>query len=102
MIELTAILRKVGVSKERPIDTPTIKQAFKLIEVEVEFNQMITDNVYGEEVKGPLPRGANLVGAMWVLKIKRNRSTGEVEQYKARLVALGNQQDEFSYGQIKS
>ena len=48
MIELTAILRKVGVSKERPFDTPTIKQAFKRGDhlewaqaIEVEFNQMI-------------------------------------------------------------
>lgn len=34
------------------------------------------------------PTGVNVVGAKWVLKIKKN-SAGEIEKYKARLVAKG-------------
>ena len=34
------------------------------------------------------PPGANVVGLKWVLRIKKN-SAGEVEKYKARLVARG-------------
>ena len=34
------------------------------------------------------PPGANVVGSKWVLRIKKN-SAGEVEKYKARLVARG-------------
>ena len=107
--ELIKILRAIGVKKERPFDTPSINEARKRGDhaewaeaIRVEMDQMLTDHVHGEEIIGPLPPGANLIGTMWVLKIKRNRSTGAIEQYKARLVALGNQQDESSYDQIKS
>ena len=34
------------------------------------------------------PEGINVVGCKWVLRIKKN-SAGEVEKYKARLVAHG-------------
>jgi len=49
-----------------------------------------------------LPKDANLLGTMFTLTVKRNPSTGAIEKYKARLVALGNQQHESSYDQIKS
>ena len=107
--EMIKILKVAGHHKERPFDTPSINQARKRGDfaewaeaIRIEMDQMLTDNVHGEEIIGPLPPEANLVGSMWVLKIKRNRSTGAIEQYKARLVALGNQQDESSYDQIKS
>ena len=107
--EMTKILKAAGHKKERPFDTPTINEARRRGDyalwaeaIKVEMDQMLTDDVHGEEIIGSLPPDANLVGSMWVLKIKRNRSTGAIEQYKARLVALGNQQDESSYDQIKS
>jgi len=36
------------------------------------------------------------------LTFKRNPSTGEIDNYKAELVALGNQQHESSYQDISS
>ena len=95
--EMIKILKTAGHHKERPFDTPSINQARKRGDyaewaeaIRIEMDQMLSDNVHGEEIIGPLPPEANLVGSMWVLKIKRNRSTGAIEQYKARLVALGN------------
>ena len=52
--------------------------------------------------RGKVPSWANLVGSMIVLQIKRDPKTGEIDKYKARLVALGNQQSEDSYQDIKS
>ena len=39
---------------------------------------------------------------MYICQIKRNKKTGEIEKYKVRLVALGNQQRKGSYDDIKS
>ena len=39
---------------------------------------------------------------MFTLVIKRNQLTGTIEKYKARLVALGNNQPEDSYKNISS
>ena len=47
------------------------------------------------------PPGANVLGSMLVLVIKR-KPDGTIDKYKARLVALGNQQKPDSYGDIKS
>ncbi len=52
--------------------------------------QFATDNKY------------NIVNTMWVLQIKRDKITGEIDKYKARLVALGNQQKHGSYTDINS
>ena len=49
-----------------------------------------------------LPADANVVGSMWVLQIKRDKKTGAIDEYKARLVALGNNQTSSSYKDIKS
>ena len=49
-----------------------------------------------------LPEDSSVVGSMFVLTIKRNAVTGRIERYKARLVALGNQQSAKSYDDIKS
>jgi hypothetical protein len=61
---------------------------------------MIDEGVF-ERNKGKFPKGANIIGSMIVLTIKRNQD-GTIEKYKARLVFLGNQQDESSYDCIKS
>ena len=39
--------------------------------------------------KRDLPKGANVLGSMYVLQIKR-KPDGSVDKYKARLVAFGN------------
>ena len=61
---------------------------------------MVDDGVF-EKHKGKLPHGANLIGSMMVLLIKRNQD-GSIDKYKARLVCLGNQQESSSYDAIKS
>ena len=50
---------------------------------------------------GRLPKGANVIGSMMILSVKR-KPDGSIDKYKARLVALGNQQKESSYNLIKS
>ena len=105
---LKRILKKAKV-KNRNFDSPSLTEAKKRgdwvqwsIAIQEEFQQMLNDDVHGPAIRGQLPSNANLIGTMWVLKIKRNSSTGEIEKYKARLVALGNQQKESSFDQIKS
>ena len=105
---LKRLLKKAKV-KNRNFDSPTLTEAKKRgdwvawsLAIQEEFQQMLTDNVHGPAIRGQLPKGANLIGTMWVLKIKRNSSTGEIEKYKARLVALGNQQKDSSFDQIRS
>ena len=51
--------------------------------------------------KKDIPEGVRPLGSMFVLSIKR-KPNGEIDKYKARLVAFGNQQPSSSYGQIKS
>ena len=67
---------------------------------------MLDDNVLGKEVREvsykDLPANANVIGSMYIFAIKRNKSTGEIDKYKARLVALGNQQKIGSYDRISS
>jgi hypothetical protein len=106
--KLRRLLKKAKV-KNRNFDSPTLTEAKKRGDwvlwskaIQEEFDQMLSDEVHGPAIIGQLPHGANLIGTMWVLKIKRNSSTGEIEKYKARLVALGNQQKESSFDQIKS
>jgi len=41
--------------------------------------------------KLPLPKGKEAIGVKWVYKVKKNVK-GEVERYKARLVAKINKQ----------
>jgi hypothetical protein len=68
-----------------------------------EDKQLIDEKVLGKVYQyKDLPRGANLVGSMYTFNIKRNKSTGAIERYKARLVALGNQQKLGSYDRITS
>jgi len=48
-----------------------------------------------------LPKGANVIGSMLVLTVKR-LPNGDIDKYKARLVALGNHQKASSYDLITS
>ena len=95
--------------KTRHNDNPTLQQAkaradWSMFEeaIRIEMKQMIDDDVYIPWSRDKLPEGANLLGTMLVLTIKRNAVTGVIDKYKARLVALGNQQDPTSYEDIKS
>ena len=102
-------LRKIVAHKKktRGFDNPSLSQAKKREDwpkwkeaMDTEYQQMFDDGVF-EEHLGPFPEGANIIGAMIVLQIKRNQD-GSIDKYKARLVCLGNQQDESSYDAIKS
>ena len=93
--------------KTRGYDNPSLNQAKKREDwpmwedaINKEYQQMIDEGVF-EENKGKFPKGANIIGSMIVLTIKRNQD-GTIDKYKARLVCLGNQQDESSYDCIKS
>ena len=100
-------LTKHKAKKRRDYDNPTLEQAMAREDwlqwkeaIDAELAQMIQDDVYVKVSK--LPNGANLVGSMFVLTIKRDTVTGKIDKYKARLVALGNQQRKSSYDKIKS
>ena len=111
VIHLRAISRKLikRTFKTRNNDNPTLQQAKQREDwpmfqeaIQTEMKQMLDDDVYIPWTRDNLPQGANLLGTMLVLTIKRNAVTGEIDKYKARLVALGNQQDPTSYEDIKS
>jgi hypothetical protein len=100
-----------AVKKNIKQDNPTMAQAKKRKDwpmfekaIEAEYQQMFDDNVYSKKSVNykELPKDANLLETMFTLTVKRNPSTGAIEKYKARLVALGNQQKESSYDEIKS
>jgi hypothetical protein len=102
-------LRKVEskMKKKRGYDNPFLAQARKRDDwpewekaMDAEYNQMIDDGVFDEHER-KLPPDANLIGSMMTLTIKRNQD-GSIDKYKARLVCLGNQQEESSYDAIKS
>jgi hypothetical protein len=50
-----------------------------------EYDSLMTNNTWN---LGPLPAGRKPVSCKWVFKIKQG-ANGEVERYKARLVARG-------------
>jgi hypothetical protein len=54
-----------------------------------------------ETMRTDLPRGANVIGSMMILSVKR-KLDGSIDKYKARLVMLGNLQKDSSYENIKS
>ena len=93
--------------KERGYDNPTLKQAMERDDwpewekaINEEYQQMYEDDVFFSTNK--IEKGANIVGSMLVLNIKRDPTTGQIDKYKARLVALGNQQKPSSYKDISS
>ena len=100
-------IRKIVKRKKRGYDNPSLAQAMKRSDwpewekaINLEYQQMTDDGVF-EKHKGKLPPGANLIGSMMVLVIKRKQD-GTIDKYKARLVCLGNQQESSSYDAIKS
>ena len=86
--------------KKRSKDNPTLEQAKKRADwpefqkaMEAELKQLRADKVYEEVQLQDIEKGINPIGTMWVLTVKRN-TDGSIDKYKARLVALGNQQIE--------
>ena len=108
---LRRVLKSLRKVKTHDIDKPTMKQAQNREDwpqweeaINREYEQMYDEGVFSERnysIK-ELPRKANLLGTMFTLVVKRDKATGEVDKYKARLVALGNQQKSSSYDMIKS
>ena len=112
---LKGVHRTVGHKKahmsDRDPDKPSMKQAMSRADwkefkkaIDDEMDQLRKEGVYdGTYVKvKDLPPEVNLVGSMFTLVIKRDPTTGAIIKYKARLVALGNQQLESSYDAISS
>ena len=113
--EATATVKKIVKSakklKQRAFDNPTMKTAMARHDwplwekaIKEEMDQMFDEKVFEESTYDykNLPKNSNVVGSMFVLTIKRDKATGRIEKYKARLVALGNQQNSNSYDQVKS
>jgi hypothetical protein len=75
-------------------DSPTVEEAmtredwplFKAA-MDVEMEAMKRTGTFGNQLV-PRPIGRNVVGSKWALRIKR-KANGEVDKYKARLVARG-------------
>jgi hypothetical protein len=96
--------------KTRGFDNPTLKTAMKRFDwpmweeaINKEYTQMIEENVFEECSIADIPPGTSIVGSMMILTIKRDPTQpGVIDKYKARLVALGNQQKASTYDQIKS
>ncbi len=63
-------------------DWPLFKQA-----MDVEIEAMKRTGTFGDGPV-PMPIGHNIVGSKWALRIKR-KANGEIDKYKARLVARG-------------
>jgi len=94
-------------NKQRGYDNPTMKQAMERNDwslweeaINEEYKQMYDEGVF-KNVKY-IEKDANIVGSMFTLNIKRDKTTGSIDKYKARLVALGNQQKPNSYKDISS
>ena len=105
-VEKEKVISKVK-SKQRDYDNPTLKQAMQRDDwplweqaINEEYKQMYDEGVF-MNVKS-IEKGANIVGSMFTLTIKRDKTTGQIDKYKARLVALGNQQKPNSYKDISS
>jgi transposase InsO family protein len=56
-----------------------------------ELDAIDKHGVYEEVLVEDLPEGAKVIGSNWVLALKRN-AAGEVQRYKARVVARGDHQ----------
>jgi hypothetical protein len=100
-------IKKTKTKKGRKFDNPSLKEAMSRSDwpewekaILEEYKQMVDDGVY-EFTKGNLPRGSNLLGSMMILQLKR-KPDGSIDKYKARLVALGNQQKKESYTDVSS
>ena len=95
--------------KNHSFDNPTLEQAKKRADwpkweeaIKEELQQMQDEKVYQLIQKKDLKSHHNVIHSMYVLQIKRDKVTGAIDKYKARLVALGNKQKENSYKDVKS
>ena len=95
--------------KNRSDDNPSYSSAMKsansdewLAAIQEEMDQMDSEEVYTYVKYDDLPSGANVIGSMFVLQRKRDKITGAITKYKARLCALGNQQKKSSFVDTKS
>ena len=75
-------------------DAPTVEEAMKRPDwplfktaMDMEMEAMKRTGTFGN---GPIPRPSdkNIIGSKWTLWIKR-KTNGEIDKYKARLVACG-------------
>ncbi len=95
-------------SKQRSKDNPTLEQAKKRKDwpkfeeaINAELKQMVDEGVYEPISYKEIENKMRIIGSMIVLQVKRTPD-GKIDKYKARLVALGNQQRRDQYGNIKS
>ena len=114
MSELKTQQQRAKVSKSKrgvKRDHPTEKQA-RLRDDWPQFERAIKDDLKqiredeqahesNETMQVDLPKGANVIGSMMILSVKR-KPNGKIDKYKARLVMLGNRQQNSSYEKIKS
>ena len=104
------MIKKI-VKSYRKWDNPTWNQAIKRSDAKewiearrLEDEQMLEKGVFTDKnfSYSAIDQDSDLIGSMYICQIKRNKKTGNVEKYKVRLVALGNQQKRSSYDDIKS
>ena len=98
---------KKGIRK----DNPTLNEAKKRTDwplfqkaIDEELHQIAVEEKAHESKpvdRSRIPKEANIIGSMLVLTVKR-LPNGQIDKYKARLVALGNHQKENSYEHIKA
>ena len=106
--KLMKFIRKV--SKRRSKDNPTLEQAKKRKDwpkfeeaIRKEMEQMKEEGVFGADlnIEDVKRSGYKIIGTMIILTVKR-LPDGTIDKYKARLVALGNQQKADQYAEISS
>lgn len=81
---------------ETDVEPKTFKQAIECSERD-NWNEAMTEEISALQKHDTwelvdLPEGRNLVGCKWVYKAKR-KSNGDIDRYKARLVAQGYSQE---------
>jgi hypothetical protein len=101
-------LKKISGNDNSRADNPTLKKAMSRsdwlkweIAINNEYQQLLDDGVINGIKVNKIPKGTHIIGSMLVLTIERFPD-GRIDKYKARLVALGNQQTSDSYDAIKS
>lgn len=105
---INLVKKKIRLAKKRSSDNPSVFQAKKRPDwhmfqaaIDSELQQMVDEGVMDEMIHYQRKECHNLLGTMMVLQIKRHQD-GTIDKYKARLVALGNQQTPSSYHDIRS
>ena len=97
----------IAAAKLRGDDNPTVHKAKLRADwpkwqeaIEAEMKQVREEGCFSDPVRN-VPKKGNIIGSMMILQLKRNPD-GTINKYKARLVALGNQQTSESYNEISS